>query len=362
MKRIFSALALAAVSLTGFAQATQEYMRVEFSRPMTDYDEEDTGKEGTAVSAGMKDSYGVYVNPRHQYLDFNVSEHPLTFRSTTTSIDGKKSMYIHQIRNTQSNKEDNNAKYQYDIDYITSITQYSIPVEKVELLDSVPAKSVMINSEKSEKEWLISEFRFNRLPRNVAELKTLIEPNGDGKRTHCHNPQFVVAVGYLIAPRLLDCTQDCRDMFDYLCGKWDGRTSTFSNADFADQLCNSSYNGGGDGQNGGGKDSNGVYWDNNHVFQWFDGALPSNQYLPNGKSYDSADGPFKVYVCSEVTPMGKDRYFLISHPYDKNRANRALESPDAAVVYVAKTSNGFYLDKNMLNYFARGKAQVNPDL
>lgn len=361
MKRIFSALALAAVSLTGFAQATQEYMRVEFSRPMTDYDEEDTGKEGTAVSAGMKDDKGIYVNPRHQYLDFNVSEHPFTFRGTTTSIDGKKSMYIHQIRNTQYYKEDNTAKYQYDIDYVTSITQYSIPVEKVELLDSVPAKEVMINSEKSEKAWRISEFRFNRLPRNVAELKTLIEPNGDGKRTHCHNPEFVVAVGCLLPARLLDCSQDCRDMFDYLCGKWDGLTSTFSNADFAD-VCNSSYAGGGDGENGGGKDSNGVYWDNNHVFLWFDGACPSNQYLPNGKSYDAADGPFKVYVCREVNPADKSRYFLYAHPYDKNRANRAIENPDACVVYVTKTSNGFYLKSNMKNYFARGKAQVNPDL
>lgn len=360
MKKIFSALALAAFALSSFAQATQEYMRVEFTVPMTEYDEEDTGKTGTALAAGQKDNY-IYVNPRHQYLDFNVTEHPLTFRSTTTSIDGKKSMYLHQIRNTQSNKEDNTAKYPYDIDYISSITQYSIPVEKVELIDSVPAKEVMINSEKSEKAWRISEFRFNRLPRNVAELKTLIEPNGDGVRTHCHNPEFIVAVGYLIAPRLLDCSQDCRDMFDYLCGKWDGRNVAFSNADFQD-LCISSYSGGGDGENGGGKDSNGVYWDNNHAFQWFDGALPSNQYLPNGKSYDAADGPFKVYVCREVTPMAKDRYFLISHPYDTNRANRAMDSPDACVVFVAKTNQGFYLDKNMKNYFARGKAQVNPDL
>lgn len=354
MKKIFSALALAAFSLASFAQATQEYMRVEFKVPMTAFDEEDTGKTGTPLAAGQKDSY-IYVNPRHQYLDFNVTEHPLTFRGTTTNIDGKKSMYLHQVRNTQSNKADENAKYPYDIDYISSITQYSIPVEKVVLLDSVPAKEVMINSEKSEKAWRISEFRFNRLPRNVAELKTLLEPKGDGVRTHCHNPEFVVAVGYLIAPRLLDCSQDCRDMFDYLCGKWNGLSNAFSNSDFQD-LCTSSYSGGGDGENGGGKDSNGIYWDNNHVFQWFDGALPSNQYTPNSK-----DG-YKVYVCREVVPADKSRFFLISHPYDKNRANRAMDSPDACVVYVEKTSDGFFLKSNMKNYFARGKAQVNPDL
>lgn len=360
MKKILTTLAFASMAMAGFAQETQEYVRVEFNVPMTNFDEANTGKKGTAVSAGMKDDY-TYPNPQHQYLDFNVSANPMKFRSTTTSPSETSSFYIHQARNTQTYTDNDNAKFPYDCDKIKSITAYSIPVEKVILIDSVPAKEVMINSEKSEHAWRVSEFTFNRLPRNVAELKTLIEPNGDGKRTHCHNPEFVVAVGYLLAPRLLDCSQDCRDMFDYLFGRFDGRSPAFSDADFQ-HLCTATYNGGGDGKNAGGKDSNGLYWDHNHVYQWFDGALPSNQYRPNGKDYGCDKGPYKVYVVREVIPAAKNRYFLFNHPYDKNFANRTMESPDACVVFVESTDKGFYLDKNALNYFARGKAQPNPNL
>ena len=361
MKKIFLTLALSALTLSGFAQAQQNYVRVEFNVPMTSYDDPKSDKSGTAVAQGMKDYY-IYVNPAHQYLDFNVTEHPFGYRSTTNNFNEYSYYYFKQTRNTQTYIEDTKNNYPYDVQKVTSMTTYSIPVEKVNFIsnpaDTIPQKFHFIGDNK---DYMVGEFTFDRLPRNVAELKTLIEPNGDGKRTHCHNPEFVVAVGYLLTPRLLDCAQDCRDMFDYLFGRFDGRSPAFSNSDFQ-HLCTATYNGGGDGENGGGKDGNCLYWDHNHVYQWFDGALPSNQYRPNGKDYGYDKGPYKVYVVREVVPAAKNRYFIYNHPYDKNFANRTLESPDACVVFVESTDKGFYLDKNALNYFARGKVQSNPNL
>lgn len=357
MKKIISSLLFAAVAVAGYAQATQQYLRVEFNRPMTPYDAVKTDKPGSAVSQSMKDNY-IYVNPQHQYLDFNVTDNQMKFRANGNAY------YLHQVRNTQSYIEDNNMQMPYLADCISAITQYSLPVERVELIDSVPAKEVMMEGEKIP--FRISEFTFNRLPRNVAELKTLIEPNGDGKRKHCHNPEFVVAAMYLVIPRLLDCSQDCRDMIDYLCGKWNdsrGKNKTISNTDFQD-ICISSYTGGGTGEVGGGKDSNGLYWDSNHLYQWFDGATPHNQYHPNnGKDYNV--GPYKVYVCREVNPAANGvgyKYYLISHPYETNKGLRAMESATACPVFVKATDEGFFIEQNMKNYFARGKAQINPDL
>ena len=365
MKKILTTLALASLAMTGFAQAKQQYMRVRFTVPMTTFDEVKTDKEknGTPVAQGMKDYY-IYPNPQHQYLDFNVTTNPITFRSTTTRFDETKDFMLQQTRNTQDKDDDTSAQMPYKCDYIESITMYSIPVERVELIDSVPAKEV--DSWTLDKEGKltpqrvrVSEFTFNRLPRNVAELKTLIEPNGDGVRKHCHNPEFIVAAMYLVMPRFLDCSQDCRDMIDYLCGRFNATRKSSGNRRIGNtpwqDLCTGTFNG------NFGKDANSTYWDHNKVYQWFDGAKPSNQYRPNGKDYGYDQGPYKVYVCREINPKEKT-YYLIHHPYDQNLANRCWEDAFACPVKVAQTSEGFFFDDNPKKYFLRGKDQINPDL
>jgi hypothetical protein len=122
---------------------------------------------------------------------------------------------------------------------IKKITAYSIPVEKVELLDSVPFTGYIYPGNPNRKVGGVlgytgTEFKFNRLPRNVAELKTLME-NPDGSRVEAtNNPLFIAAVMYLVIPRLLDCSQDCRDMIDYLYGTQYDALNTYgvSNTEF----------------------------------------------------------------------------------------------------------------------------------
>ena len=363
MKKILTSLAFGVISLASFAQATQEYMRVTFNVPMADYEEPKSGKTGTPVSAGMKDSY-VYINPEHQYIDFNVSEHPLTFRTTAT-VKETGSFYLQQIRNTQSYVEDKNAQFPYDCDRIESITQYSIPVEKVELMEAVPVKQMPYLGQKKPGggdliQYNVWEYTFNRLPRNVAELKTLMEDGNGNRIQRCYDdPAFIVAVMYLLTPRFLDCSQDCRDMIDYMFGKFHsarGVNFRSSNADFQD-LCTAKYNG------NFGKDANCTYWNHNHVYEWFKGAIPSNQYKPNGKDYGYDNGPYTVYVLQDQNPADSGKFYLISNPYEEIRANYVMDGPTSCPVFVKKTSNdGWFFENNFKNYFAAGKDQINPDL
>lgn len=363
MKKIFLALALSALTLSGFAQAQQNYVRVEFNVPMTSYDDPKSDKSGTAVAQGMKDNY-IYVNPAHQYLDFNVTEHPFGYRSTTNNFNEYSYYYFKQTRNTQTYIEDTKNNYPYDVQKVTSMTTYSIPVEKVNFIsnpaDTIPQKFHFIGDNK---DYMVGEFTFDRLPRNVAELKTLIEPNGDGKRAHCHNPMYVAAVMYLVLPRLLDCSQDCRDMIDYLFGKFNKEkveTYGISNRTFQN-ICTATYN------TNFGHDKSNKYWDHNHLFQFFKGALPSNQYKPNGKGYGYDDGPYTVYVAwDNQAPVMRSGdlacqtycFNLISDPHLTNKADLAFETPEPQKVYVRDTKkHGCFFYSNVEMYFARGKDQ-----
>lgn len=363
MKKIFLTLALSALALSGFAQAQQNYVRVEFNVPMTSYDDPKSDKSGTAVASGMPNDY-VYCNPAHQYLDFNVTDHPFSYRSTTNTFNEYSYYYLHQVHNTQTYVEDNTHQYKYQVDKITSMTTYSIPVETVKLLsapaDTIPQKFHYVGDNK---DYMVGEFTFNRLPRNVAELKTLIEPNGDGKRVHCHNPMYIAAVMYLVWPRLLDCSQDCRDMVDYLFGKFNKEkveTYGISNRSFQN-ICTATYNG------NFGHDKSNKYWDHNHLFEFFKGALPSNQYKPNGKGYGCDDGPYTVYVAWDNTaPVMRSgdldcqvyTFNLISDPHLTDKADLAFDTPEPQKVMVRDTKkHGCFFYSNVEMYYARGKDQ-----
>lgn len=365
MKKIFTTLALAAISMSGFAQATQEYMRVEFSVPITSYDyPKDPNKKGTALGGGQKDYY-IYLNPLNPYLDFNISEHPLTINTTSwANVNEYTTFKIDQVRNTQTYIEDNTYHMLYNVDQIANITKYSIPVEKVVLMNTDTAAVLMEkpyigNNEK----FRIGKFTFNRLPRNVAELKTLIEPNGDGVRTHCHNPMFVAACMYLVFPRLLNCSQDCRDMIDYLHGKFDtpkvDDTYGISNTSFQD-LCISRYAG------NQGLDANGD-WVHNHLFEYFEGATMANKWMPNGdasKGYFGQDS-YTVYVAWGIEPAimrsgQRDclvaTFCLISNPYATSKEDVAFEEPKPWSVEVRSTKkHGWYFHSKPETYIGLGK-------
>ena len=365
MKKIFTTLALAAISMSGFAQATQEYMRVEFSVPITSYDyPKDPNKKGTALGGGQKDDF-IYLNPLNPWLDFNISEHPLTINTTSwANISEYTSFKFDQVRNTQTYIEDANHPYPFLLDYVTKMTKYSIPVEKVVLMNTDTAAVMMEkpfigNNEK----YRIGKFTFNRLPRNVAELKTLIEPNGDGVRTHCHNPMFIAACMYLVFPRLQYCSQDCRDMIDYLHGKFDtpkvDDTYGISNKSFQD-LCIARYTG------NQGLDPHGD-WNHNHLFEYFAGATYKNQFMPNGdasKGYWNQDS-YTVYVAwSNVEPIMRSGqrdctvavFCLISNPYADNKDDVAFDDPTAWSVEVRSTKkHGWYFHSKPETYYGIGK-------
>ena len=140
-------------------------------------------------------------------------------------------------------------------------TRYSIPVEKVELIDSVPFTNWTFIGDN--KKYNGTVFTFNRLPRNVAELKPLLEDANGNRVEACNNPLFIGAVMYLVWPRLLDCSQDCRDMVDYLYGTQYSALNTYGIANQAFQnACISEYT------SNGGKDAAG-FWLHNNVFQYY---------------------------------------------------------------------------------------------
>jgi hypothetical protein len=377
MKKIFTTIAMAAFAMTGFAQTAQQYFRVEFTMPIVS----DGSGGGTSVASGMKDDY-TYCNPEHQYLDFQAGGNivtvgtnsprdnsgktgtamPMGFRSTTNSPTETSAFYLHNERTAQYNTSQGRAevaKYPYQVDRIKSITAYSIPVEKVSLIDSTATHEITFVGDG--KKYKVSEFTFNRLPRNVAELKTLME-NADGSRVAAaQNPMFIAAVMYLVWPRLLDCSRDCRDMIDYLYGAQYKSLNTYgiSNQSFQN-VCISHFN----------RDANGFY-EHYQLFQFFDGATPANQYKPNGKGYGYDNGPYKVRVAwSNVAPTEYSaqsnaticNFLLMPNISGATKADISFEDPVPHVVKVRSTkNNGWFFYSNEKTYYAKGKDQRDDD-
>lgn len=358
MKKLFT-LAMAAMAITAMAQESQQYFRVEFTVPMTGATIP-SGQTNNSVAATMKDDY-TYCNPQHEYLDFQAAR-PMGFRSTTTNYNEYSSFYLENGRTTWTTPgETAPAKYPYDVDKIAKITAYSIPVETVNLIDSTEVYSYTFIG--NNKTYQVQDFTFDRLPRNVAELKTLIEPNGDGKRVHCENPLYVAAVMYLIWPRLLDCSQDCRDMLDYMYGTQYSQLNTvgISNQSFQN-LCIGHFT------DNKGKDANG-FWQHYQLFQHFGGATPGNQYKPNGVDYWT--GPYKVRVAWDAqTPTEESaqmnctiaRILTMPNPDGTVKEDISFEDPTAHIVRLRSTKkNGWFFYSNEKTYYAKGKDQRDDD-
>jgi hypothetical protein len=364
MKKIFVTFAMAAFAMNTFAQATQEYWRVEFDMPIVN-----DGSGKTSVAAGMKDDY-TYCNPQHQYLDFpgdgnlkavgTVGE--MGFRSTTSQVNENSAFYLENGRVTWTTAGNTApAKYPYQVDHITKITAYSIPVEKVQLLDSTRTHEITFLG--NNKTYKVSEFTFNRLPRNVAELKTLMEDANGNRVEAAQNPLFVAAVMYLVFPRLLDCSQDCREMIDYLYGTQHSQLQTvgISNQSFQN-LCIGIFT------DNGGKDYGGG-WKHNNLSQHFAGATPGNQYKPNGKDYWT--GPYKVRVGWSTTApteySGQMRATVANvltfpNPDATTKDEISFEDPTAHVVKLRSTNkNGWFMLSNEKTYFSIGKDQYDND-
>jgi hypothetical protein len=369
MKKILFTVAMAAIGMTAFAQnkataqQTQNYFRVEFTMPIIP-----DGSGVTAVSAGMKDDY-TYHNPLHQYLDFAAGGNlkavgtvgNMGFR-TIGSVSETSVFYLDNGRTTWTTPGNTaKANYPYQVDKIKKITSYSIPVEQVKLIDSTATHEITFIG--NNKKYKVSEFTFNRLPRNVAELKTLIE-DGNGTRVEaCKNPLFVAAVMYLVCPRLLDCSQDCWEMINYLCGVQYTQLNTvgFANTHFQD-VCIGMYSGNGY------KDGNGFYT-HNVLFQHFAGATPGNQYKPNGKDYWT--GPYKVRVgWSVISPTEHSgqlnatiaNVLLMPNPDATSIADISFEDPTAHNVKLRSTNkNGWFMHDNLKTYFQKGKDQRDDD-
>lgn len=370
MKKIITTLVMAAFAMTSFAQTSQQYWRVEFDMPIVS---DGTGK--TSVAGGMKDNY-TYCNPEHQYLDFQANgvvtdrgvAKPMSFRATTTQVSENSSFYLENGRTVQYNTSTHQEayeKYPYQVDHITKITAYSIPVEKVTLIDSTKTHEftrIMTEADKKPEEcvYQAAEFTFNRLPRNVAELKTLME-DANGKRVEAtKNPLFVAAVMYLVCPRLLDCSQDCRDMINYLFGTQYTQLNTYgiSNRTFED-LCIGTF---------GGVDDAG-FQTHNSLFQHFAGATPANQYKPNGRGYGYDNGPYKVRVAwarsGGLTYSGEKKAYVATllcmpNPDATTADEQSFDTPDAHTVKLRSTNqNGWFLMDGERSYFSKGKPQYD---
>ena len=363
MKKIFTTLAMAMFAITSFAQATQEYYRVEFTVPIVG---SNTGTNNS-VAATMKDDF-TYCNPLHEYLDFPAGGNLLAagtandmgFRTTTSNVTETSAFYLDNGRVTWTTAGSTAVhNYPYLVDKVKSITAYSIPVETVELLDSTETHEITFIG--NNKKYRVSEFTFNRLPRNVAELKTLME-NADGSRTAAaNNPLFVAAVMYLVYPRLLDCSQDCREMIDFLFGTQYAQLQTTGIANVTFQnLCIAQFTGNNGLDYGGGMQ-------HNNLFQHFAGATPGNQYKPNGKDYWT--GPYKVRVAWDAnTPMEYSaqkrayiaRLLLMPNPDAETKDQISFEDPTAHIVKLRSTnSNGWFMMDGEKIYFSKGKDQYD---
>ena len=338
MKKIFSTIAMAVVVMTAFAQANQQYFRVEFTVPITG-DKVPVGQSNNSVAATMKDEY-TFCNPEHDYLDFQ-AQNPMSFRATTANITENSAFYLENGRTGQTPGVV--QKYPYQVDKIKKITAYSIPVEQI-TCDSTETHEIVfhsrnVNGNDGEKAFRVAEFTFNRLPRNVAELKTLIEDAGGNRIEGMKNPLFVAACLVAVWPRILDCSQDCRDMIDYLYGKHYSQLNTtgVSNQVFQD-VCTAGLVG---------KDAAGA-WQFNALFGYFDGATPGNQYKPN-----TANG-YKVRVgwhpTSPLTPVGQwgnknmAKICLFPNPSATELEDMGFENPDLRFVELRETAkNGWFV-------------------
>lgn len=371
MKKIFTTFALAAFAMCATAQPlkatatqSQEYLRVEFTVPIVS-----TSSGQSSVANGMKDNY-TYCNPDHQYLDFPAGGNlkaigtvgEMGFRTTTSSVNENSSFYLENGRVTWTTPGATApATYPYQVDKIKKITAYSLPVQKVSLIDSTTTHTITFLG--NGKTYRVAEFRFDRLPRNVAELKTLME-NPDGSRVAAaNNPLFVAAVMYLVWPRLLDCSQDCREMIDFLFGTQYSQLQTvgISNQSFQN-ACIAQFTG------NYGNDYSG-HRQHNNLFQHFAGATPSNQYKPNGRDYSSA--PYKVRVgWSQVSPISYSSQMrcnvasllLFPNPDATNKDDISFEDPTAHVVKLRSTNkNGWFFMDGEKIYYSKGKDQYDDD-
>ena len=333
MKKIFSTLAMAAVAMTMMAQQNQQYFRVEFTVPITG-DKVPVGQTNNSVAATMKDDY-TFCNPAHDYLDFQAGS-PMGFRSTTTNITENSAFYLENGRTGQTPGVV--QKYPYSVDKIKKISAYSIPVETV-TCDSTETHDLVWNFNGETENWRVAEFTFNRLPRNVAELKTLIEDGNGQLNGMTQNPLFVAACVVAVWPRILDCSQDARDMLDYLYGKHYAQLNTtgVSNQVFQD-VCVAGLVG---------KDAAGA-WQYNALFGYFDGATPSNQYTPDtSKGYTVRVG---WHLTSPLTPVGQwggkmmAKICLFPNPGATDRAEVGFENPLMRFVELRQTSkNGWFI-------------------
>ena len=377
MKKILTTIAVAAFAMTSFAQTTQQYFRVEFNCPiMAD------GSGQTSVGQ-MGDAY-TYCNPEHNVVvdgkkhgwiliqaGGNLSAYGtvgnFTFRPQNPGNITESSAYF--IENGRYGQDNQPAAWKYQLESgtwgntINNITAFSIPVEKVQLLDSTATHEYKFCGDN--KTYRVSEFTFNRLPRNVAELKTLLEDENGNRVEACKNPLFIGAVVYLVLPRLRDCSQDCRDMINYLYGvQYSQLSSTgIGNADFQN-LCIGWFT------DNGGKDKNGFYLHNN-LFQHFAGATPGNQYKPNDKGYGYDDGPYKVRIgwdLASPTIWSGDlnanvaKLNLFPNPDATDKGDCSFESPTAHTVTLRPTKkNGWFVWSEIKSYYSKGKVQRADD-
>ncbi len=373
MKKLFTTIIMATFAMTSFAQANQQYFRVEFNAPIVN---DGTGK--TSVAA-MGDSY-TYCNPEHNVVvnggnhgwiliqgggnltAYDTPAGNLTFRPQTASISNNTAFFLENGRYGQGGAK---ADWKYQLEsstwgtVINNISAFSIPVEKVELIDSTATHDYKFPGDN--KNYRVSEFTFNRLPRNVAELKTLLEDENGNRVEACKNPLFIGAVIYLVLPRLLDCSQDCRDMINYLYGvKYSALSTTgIANNDFQN-LCIGWFD----------KDSHG-YYQHNCLFQHFAGATPGNQYKPNGKGYGYDNGPYKVRIgwdnAAPTTWSGSLNATLVKlnlfpNPDAVDKGDMAFESPSGHVVLLRPTKkNGYFIHDVIKSYYAKGKDQRDDD-
>ena len=373
MKKIFTLIAVAAFATTSFAQKTQQYFRVEFNAPIVN---DASGKTSVAAEG---DIY-TYCNPDHNkvvngenhgWIDIQAGGNlncygtvgNFTFRPQVPSNITESSAFF--LENGRYGQDNAKADWKYQLESstwgirINNITAYSIPVEKVSLIDSTATHEYKFPGDN--KTYKVSEFTFNRLPRNVAELKTLLEDE-NGKRVEaCNNPLFIGAVVYLVLPRLLDCSYDCRDMINYLYGVKYSQLSTtgISNGDFQN-LCIGWFN----------KDGNG-YYQHNTLFQHFAGATPGNQYKPNGKGYGYDNGPYKVRIGWDLADplihsgnlnVDLAKLNLFPNPDATDKGDMSHESASPLTVQLRPTKkNGYFVHSEIKSYYAKGKDQRDDD-
>ena len=373
MKKIFTLIAVAAFAMTSFAQKSQQYFRVEFNAPIVN---DGTGK--TSVAA-MGDNY-TYCNPEHNkvvngqnhgWIDIQAGGNincygtvgNFTFRpQVPNNITESSAFFLENARYGQDNAA---ANWAYQLESgtwgitINNITAYSIPVEKVSLIDSTATHEYKFPGDN--KTYKVSEFTFNRLPRNVAELKTLLEDENGNRVEACNNPLFIGAVVYLVLPRLLDCSYDCRDMINYLYGVQYTQlhTTGIGNGDFQN-LCIGWFQ----------KETSG-YQQHNNLFQHFAGATPGNQYKPNGKGYGYDNGPYKVRIgwdlASPIVHSGDlnadiAKLNLFPNPDATDKGDMSFESPTAHTVMIRPTKkNGWFVWSEIKSYYSKGKQQRDDD-